>query len=473
MAGPGLQHSQNQSLELRQKLAPQMQQSLAILQATALELGQMVGQELAENPVLEEESTDLSLEDEKLDRDSEDIDEEFDELSRLDDEWREYLQQSRQAAPRGDAEAERRQHMMDSLVEPVTLTDHLLEQLATSDAAAEVRSLAETLVGNIDEDGLLGVDIEEMALEGAIPFAGLQEALALVQSFHPPGVGARDLRECLLIQLDRLGRGHSLEHRIVDRHLDELARKRYPQVARRLGVTPEQITAAAETIAGLEPKPGRAFSSGDNQYITPDVSVRRDGGDYVVVVNNDHIPHLRISNTYKDIMSSGGGAAAEAKEYIRDKIRAGKFLIKSIHQRQDTIRRIAGQIVERQRDFLDKGVAHLRPMNMAQIAGAVGVHETTVSRAIAGKYIATPRGVFEMRYFFKPGYETEGGASMSNTSVKQAVSELVKSEDPRKPLSDDKIVRKLAEDGIKIARRTVAKYRDELGILPSHLRRSY
>ena len=473
MAGPALQYSQNQSLDLRQKLAPQMQQSLAILQATALELGQMVGQELVENPVLEEESTDISLEEEKLDRDAEDIDEEFDEMSKLDDEWREYLQQSKSSAPRRDDDAERRQHMMDSLVEAETLPEHLLEQLGTSDAEGEVRALAEMLIGNIDEDGLLPVDIEDMALENALPFQKLKQALEIVQSFYPAGVGAQNLRECLLIQLERDGRGHSLEFRIIDKHLDDLARKRFPQIARKLGVTPEQITAAAEAISHLEPKPGRAFTPSTNQYITPDVTVTRDAGDYVVVINNEHVPHLRISNTYKDIMSSGGAAAQEAKEYIREKIRAGKFLIKSIHQRQDTIRRIAEQIVERQRDFLDAGVSHLKPMNMAQIAKVVGVHETTVSRAIAGKYISTPRGVYEMRYFFKPGYETESGETMSNTSVKQAVAEIVKEEDTRKPLSDDKIVNGLAEKGIKIARRTVAKYRDELGILPSHLRRSY
>ena len=469
----GLQHSQHQSLELRQKLAPQMQQSLAILQATSMELNHLVDQELSENPVLEEESNEISLEQEKLDRDNEDIDSEFNELSKLDDEWREYMAQSRANAPRRDDDEERRQHMMDSLVEAETLADHLLAQLSTSDGDEEVRALAELLIGNIGEDGLLTQNIEDMALENGLAYPKLKKALKLVQSFHPVGVGAQDLRECLLIQLQRLGKIHSLEYRVVDKHLDELARKRYPQIARKLSVTPEQITAAAEMIATLDPKPGRPFSQGTNFYVAPDVFVERDGADYVITINNDHVPHLRISNIYKDIMASGGEAGADAKEYIREKIRSGKFLMRCIHQRQDTIRRMAEEIVARQREFLDKGVAHLRPMNMAQIAAVVGVHETTVSRAIAGKYIATPRGVFEMKYFFKPGYETDDGESMSNTSVKQAVAEWVKEEDRRKPLSDEKLVNQLAEKGIKIARRTVAKYRDELGILPSHLRRSY
>ncbi len=468
----GLSQAHTQSLELRQKLAPQMQQSLAILQATAMELNQLVDQELAENPVLEEESHEISLEEQKLDRDSEEAaDREIDELMKLDDDWREYAAQSHAATRAGPEEEERRRHLMDSLVEVETLADHLLEQLHTADADDGVRELAETLIGNIDDDGLLVQNIEDMALESGLPFGKLQEALALVQSFHPPGVGAQDLRECLLIQLRRAGRAASLEYRVVDKHLDDLARRRFVQIARKLAVPVDQVGAAAAAIAKLEPKPGRPFQQGTNHYVAPDVRVERDGAGYVVSVTNDHVPHLRISNTYKDLVAGGGAGAAEAREYIRDKIRAGKFLIKAIHQRQDTVLRIAEQIVERQRDFLDRGVSHLHPMNMAQVAEAVGVHETTVSRAIAGKYIATPRGVFEMKYFFKPGYQTDGGEAMSNTSVKEEVAELVREEDPRKPLSDDNIVKALAGKGIDIARRTVAKYRDELGILPSHLRR--
>jgi RNA polymerase sigma-54 factor len=472
MATPGLHQTQRQSLDLRQKLAPQMQQSLSILQATALELNYLVNQELAGNPVLEEDSGDISPEKEKLDQDDQETDEEFSELAQLDEEWRDYMQQTRSNSPAHEDQVKQREHMMDSLVEAETLSEHLLGQLATSETRGEIRDLAFMLIGNINQDGLLAQDIEEMALENALPLAKLHEAMLILQSFHPVGVAAQDLRECLLIQLRKLDKSHSLEYRIVDRHLDELARKHYPQIARRLSVSPEQITAAAGMIATLNPKPGRQFSPGSNQFVTPDISVERDGNDYLIVINNDNVPHLRISNIYKDIMS-GGKAGQEVKEYIRDKIRAGKFLIKCIHQRQETIRKIAEEIVKRQRDFLDKGIAHLHPMNMAQIAAVVGVHETTVSRAIAGKYIATPRGVFEIKYFFKSGYETKSGETMSNTSVKQEVSRLVKFENSRTPFSDDKIVKELSEKGIKIARRTVAKYRDEMGILPSHLRRSY
>ena len=472
MPAQTLNHSQSQNFELRTAIAPQMQQSLGVLQASTLELNQMIGQELSANPVLEEESVEISLEEEKLDKDQEDLDEELSEISQLDDDWRDYYQQSRSTRMRTDEENEKYQRRIDSLVEPQTLTENLTEQLNTTDCEKDVHDLTQILIGYIDDDGFLSQNIEDLALENGIPFQPLKKALNTLQSFHPPGIGAQDLRECLLIQLNRLGKEHSLEHRIVDKYLDELARKRYPQISKKLGVTIDKITEAAESIAKLDPKPGSELSEGNNHFISPDVTVIKDADEYLISINDETIPRLRISNTYKDIIS-GGNATTDTKEYIRDKIHAGKFLIRCIEQRQETIRKISEENVKRQRDFLDHGVAHLHPMNMAQVAEVVGVHETTVSRAIAGKYIATPRGVFEMKYFFKPGYETSDGESLSNTSVKQAVSDLVKNEDHTKPYSDDKIVKKLHEQGIKLARRTVAKYRDELGILPSHLRRTY
>ena len=472
MPSQSLNHSHTQSLDLRTAIAPQMQQSLNVLQASTLELNQMIGQELSANPVLEEESVEISLEEEKLDKDQEDLDEELSEISRLDDEWRDYYQQSRSNRMRSDEENERIQRRMDSLVEAQTLTEHLTEQLNTTDCEKEIYELTEMLIGYIDDDGFLSQNIEDLALENAIPFQSLKKSLSILQSFHPPGIGAQDLRECLLIQLNILGKNHSLEYRIVDKHLDELARKRYPQISKKLGVSIDKITEAASSIANLDPKPGSELSQGNNHFITPDVTVIKDSDDYIISINNETIPRLRISNVYKDIIS-GGSAEKDAKEYIREKIHAGKFLIKCIEQRQDTIRKISEEIIKRQRDFLEHGISQLHPMNMAQVAEVVGVHETTVSRAIAGKYIATPRGVFEMKYFFRSGYETLDGESMSNTSVKQAVSNLVKNEDQTKPLSDEKVVQKLKEQGIKLARRTVAKYRDELGILPSHLRRTY
>ena len=462
---------QFQSLQQQQTIAPQMQQSLQLLQTPTLELRHLVQQEMVENPTLEEESTEVSLEDASSPSEDDDFEKEFAELSQLDEEWREYMAQSRMSAPRRDDAEAKHQFVMDSIVEPITLQEHLLNQLSTSDAFGDKRELAATLIGNIDENGFLQVDLEDMSFDMGIPYGDLTDARKIIQGFDPVGVGAVDLRECLLIQLERLGKHHSLEYRVVDHHLDDLARKRYPQIAKRLSVAPEQITKAAGFIATLDPRPGSRFGGDTNTYVSPDVNVERIGGKWIVTMNNDQVPRLRISNAYKDLMASGDGR--EARSYIREKIRAGRFLIKSIHQRQQTIQSIATEIVKRQQEFLEYGPSKLKPMNMAQVADEVGVHETTVSRAVSGKYMSTPHGVFEMKYFFTTGYETEDGESMSNTSVKQSLSDLVADEDPKKPFSDQKIVEELGKKGIKIARRTVAKYREELNILPSHMRRSY
>jgi RNA polymerase sigma-54 factor len=328
------------------------------------------------------------------------------------------------------------------------------------------------IIGNIDDMGFLQTSPEEMARNSGVEIDDLQRVLALVQTFHPVGVGARDLRECLLIQLRRLGKDHSIEYRIVDRHLDDLGKKRFPEIARRLGTTVEQVQKSANFIATLDPKPGQLFTADPNNYILPDVFVEKIGGEFVISLNGDQIPRLRISNIYKDLMSQENGGT-DVREYIRDKIRSGKFLIKSIHQRQQTISNISHEILKRQGEFMEKGSSALKPMTMVQIADAVGVHETTVSRAISGKYMATPQGVYEMKYFFTPGYQTSDGQSMSNTSVKEAIAELVKGENPKQPLSDKEIVEMLTKNGIPIARRTVAKYRAELNILPSNMRKSF
>jgi RNA polymerase sigma-54 factor len=281
------------------------------------------------------------------------------------------------------------------------------------------------------------------------------------------------LRECLLIQLNREGKEDSLEYKIVLEHMDDLGRRRFPEIARRMGISVEDVQKAADNIGRLNPRPGQVFAEAPQNYVLPDVTVERVDGEYQIILNNEQIPHLRISNLYKDIIASGNTEGSEVKDYIRDKIRSGKFLIRSIHQRQQTISNIAQQIVTRQRDFLEHGPSHLKPMTMGEVADAVGVHETTVSRAVSGKYMATPQGIFEMKYFFTPGYQTATGESLSNTSVKEAILDLVKREDGNAPLSDNEIVEILSERGIPIARRTVAKYRTELNILPSHMRRKY
>lgn len=464
-----------QHLSQQQRLSPQLQQSLNILQAPVFELRQMIDAEMAQNPVLEAEDTGISLEQERPEAELQDDDfaSEFDRLSKMDDEWRNYLQQSAAGhGPRTSEEEERRQFLFDSLTVPVTLQDHLVQQLAMVECTPEVRALVEMLIGSLDDRGFLGAPIAETSLQQGIPIAGLQEAKEIIQTFDPPGVGAEDLRECLLIQLKRSGREHSLESRIISAHLEDLARHRFPHIARRLSVEPSDITRAAEIIGSLNPRPASNFSPGQQQFIVPDVRVERSGGKYVVQMDEGQLPRLRISNLYKDIMANPKGGQ-DVRDYIRDKIRSGKFLIRSIHQRQQTIQRIAEEIVSRQQDFFRNGPSALKPLIMSQVAEVVGVHETTVSRAIAGKYMSTPYGVFEMRYFFTSGLETQDGEQLSNTSVKTTIAEMIRQEDASAPLSDDDIATRLKEQGVKIARRTVAKYREALSILPSHLRRKF
>jgi len=254
--------------------------------------------------------------------------------------------------------------------------------------------------------------------------------------------------------------------------MEALGKRRIPEIARGTGQSVEEVQGALERIARLEPRPGRAFLPDNDQYILPEVFVQKSADDFIVTTNNEHIPHLRISNTYKDLMSQRENSA-EVRNYIREKIRAGKFLIKSLHQRQQTILNIAREIVRRQHDFMEKGVAFLKPLTMVQVAEVVGVHETTVSRAVSGKYIQTPQGLFEMKYFFTAGIQTSTGDGMSNTSVKDMIADIFKKEDPTRPLSDQEVVKMLQDKGIVIARRTVAKYRTELNILPSNLRKVY
>jgi RNA polymerase sigma-54 factor len=472
MAGPGMHQTQN--LSLQQVLAPQLQQSLLILQAPLLELRNLVQQEMETNPVLEELAEEPNAEErgEAEAKPDENFKEEFDRLAKLDEEWRDYMAQSSSYSGRSQEQEDKRQFFFDSIPTQETLQQHLMSQLNQQMLNGDDRKTAELTIGNIDDNGFLQTTPEEMALNTGIPQEDFENILTLIQSFYPPGVGARDLRECLLIQLKREGKQNTLEYKIISEHMQDLGKRRFPEIARRMGISAEQVQKCANSIAQLDPRPGAIFAEAPKNYVLPDVTVEKVNNNYQVILNGEQIPHLRISNTYKDIMAQDSNGN-EVKDYIRDKIRSGKFLIKSIHQRQQTISNIAHQIVSRQREFFDKGSAFLKPMTMVQIADAVGVHETTVSRAISGKYMSTPQGVFEMKYFFTPGYQTATGESMSNTSVKEAILDLVKAEEGNSPLSDKEIVEILSKRGIPIARRTVAKYRTELNILPSNMRRRY
>ena len=469
---------QTQSLALQQVLSPQLQQSLLILQTPLLELRNLVQQEMETNPVLEELPDEPGVDERNEVEPSADdnFKNEFEKLASLDEEWRDYMAQSA-SYPEGFRDSkeaqDKRQFVFDSIPVQETLQQNLIGQLNQGVLSASDRKAAELIIGNIDDNGFLQGTPEEMALNSGIPKEDFEKMLALIQSFYPSGVGARDLRECLLIQLARGGKERSLEYKIVSEHMEDLGKRRFPEIARRMGISVEDVQKAADNIARLNPRPGQVFAAAPQNYVLPDVMVEKVDGEYQIVLNNEQIPHLRISNLYKDIIASGNTQSSDVKDYIRDKIRSGKFLIRSIHQRQQTILNIAWQIVSRQRDFLEHGPSHLKPMTMGEVADAVGLHETTVSRAVSGKYMATPQGVFETKYFFTSGYQTATGESLSNTSVKEAILDLVKHESGSAPLSDHEIVEILGERGIPIARRTVAKDRTELNILPSHMRRKY
>src|SRR5437867_4537201 len=413
MVAHGMQ--QTQSLALQQVLAPQLQQSLLILQTPLLELRNLVRQEMETNPVLEE-LPDQSSADGPADVESvadNNFKEEFEKLASLDEEWRDYMAQSGSYS-RSQETQDKRQFFFDSIPVQETLQQNLIGQLNQTALSAHDRKAAEMIIGNIDDNGFLQSTPEEMALNAGIPKGEFERMLALSRNFYPAGVGARDLRECLLIQLERDGKQNSLEYKIISEHMEDLGKRRFPEIARRMGMSVEKVQECANDIARLNPRPGQIFTTAPPNYVLPDVTVEKMDGEYQVILNGEQIPHLRISNTYKDIMAQGNNGS-EVKDYIRDKIRSGKFLIRSIHQRQQTISNIAQQIVSRQQDFFEHGSSHLKPMTMKEIADAVGVHETTVSRAVSGKYMATPWGVFEMKYFFTPGYQTATGESLSNT----------------------------------------------------------
>ena len=342
-----------------------------------------------------------------------------------------------------------------------------------SDLDEKEMDVAEIVIGNIDENGFLQSTVEELADVADSDVDTVDEVLSVIRSFDPSGVGAADLRECLLLQLERKGKLDSIEYLVVDKHMDALGRRRFPEISKAVGLGIDEIQEIAENIGQLNPRPGSAFEETAEQYVVPEVFVEWKNDQWEVYSNREEMPQIRISNTYKDLMSQARDSK-DVREYIRGKIRDGNFLIRSIHQRHDTILKIGREIVARQSDFLENGVSHLKPMTMSEIAEKVEVHETTVSRAVSGKYMKTPQGLYEMRYFFTGAIKSsDGGEGKSNTSVKQILSELVEGEDKSKPLSDEAIVKLMGEKKVKIARRTVAKYRGELGILPSSMRRVY
>ena len=485
--GHGLQQRQSQSLVL----APQLRQSLKILQVAALDLRTVIQAELQSNPTIEElpmegisleepsKDTQVDGESAQLDtlgeRDSSKNDEmdfskEFQILEKFDDDWRDTPGITSKTHTAEDAE--KRQHFFDSLVSKTSLQDHLMQQADVSNLSEDVRLAMSHLIGSLNEQGLLTQKLADIVLQTGLPLSAVQEASKLLKTFDPLGIGCSSLAECLIAQLAAKGRAESLPGRILRDHFELLTRRRIPEIARKCGIAQDDVQEAIEEIGRLDPAPGRQFAEDNNRVVVADVTVENDDGEWKIHLNSDYIPKLRISNTYREMIARGKLNKQEG-DYLRERIRAGKFLIDSIEQRQRTIERITREILKNQNDFFEKGVAHLKPLTMTVIADIVGVHETTVSRAIANKYIKTPHGVFDFKYFFTPGYQADSGASVSNTSVKEMIADLINIEDKSSPLSDQELVAKLLGKGIKIARRTVAKYREELGVLPSNLRRDY
>ena len=473
-----------QTPQMRQemKLAPRMLQALRFLQVPWPELRELVRAELESNPVLEEKLGDgeaaLPASEPLAATASDEVDQENDfepdDFGREIDTLEQMLEPRPLAgapgtpAPSPEAE-EKRQFFLDSITAPPSLHAHLEEQLNESGLDEAQKQAGAYVIGNVDDNGWLAADVAEIARDSGASEAAVRAALAVVQEFDPPGVAACDLKECLLIQLRRAGHGDgSPAARLVAEHLEELGSQTAAQLAQATGLDEPAVAAALKAIAALDPKPGLKFSAPPAVYVTPEVDIRKTAaGTYVVEPVRDALPRLRISAEY-EAMLEDPETAAEAKKYLVEKIRAGRFVVDSLHQRRTTIRRIAEEIAAAQGDFFEHGISKLKPMTMG---AKLGVHETTVGRAVAGKYARTPQGVFELRFFFTGGLKTADGGSISTEAVKEAVAKIIAREDLRKPLSDQAIAEKLNGQGLKVARRTVAKYREELGLPPAHKRK--
>lgn len=484
MSGPGLNQSFHQRQTQQLVLAPQMRQSLKILQVAALDLRATVQEELQSNPALEElPMDDVSLEKNATSADDKnapdhdqreelDFSKDFQVLEKIGQDWKDHMSDTGGVRQTTSEEDERRQHFFDSLTNEVSLQEHLMSQAELADASPVATEALRFLVGSLDDRGYLTSSLSDLALQSGLPLGTVQEAAKLLKTFEPAGIGAETLADCLLIQLAQKGREKSVAARIIRDHFELLVRRRIPDLARKTGLAPDVIQEAIEEIGTLDPAPGRRFADDSNRVVVPDVTVEEDNGEWKIILNNDYIPRLRLSNTYKELIAKGKLSKQES-DYLREKLRSGKFIINAIEQRQRTIERITREIIKHQGEFFAEGISKLKPLTMTQIADIIGVHETTVSRALANKYIKTPHGVFEMKYFFTSGYQSDAGESVANTSVKEMIADIIAAEDPGKPLSDQEIVGLLEAKGLKIARRTVAKYREELGLLPSNLRRRY
>lgn len=473
------------SLKLSQQLrmTPQLQQAIKLLQLSRLELESMVQKEMEENPILEEvhevmeddgnfeNSSKDQLQGQENTKETQDMQ---DPKKQDEFEWENYVEENPMPGQMtnfagNNEEINNYENIFSS---QQTLYDHLIWQLGLSGFNDEEKELGAILIGYIEDDGYLKTPIVQIAEDEEVDATELEEMIPFLQEFDPPGVFARDLKECLLIQAKHLQEDTHELVAMIETQMSNLEKKNYPAIAKEMNLELEEVVEISKIIHSMEPKPGRAFNSTETHYVTPDVYVYPVGDEYVVSLNEDGLPRLKVSNFYKNVLQDGG-TNDSTQEYIQDKLRSAVWLIKSIHQRQRTIYKVAESIVKHQRDFFDKGPKFIKPMILKDIANDIEMHESTVSRVTTAKYMHTPRGIFELKHFFNSGISKTDGDSLASESVKVKIKELVDGEDSKSPLSDQKLVDLLKKDGIKIARRTVAKYRDALGILPSSKRKKY
>lgn len=496
-----------QSLKMSQSLVmtPQLQQAIKLLQLSRMELIEQVREEMEQNPLLEtpddtvegdmadkapgEASLEADTTEQRADYETP-IPEKAQEVTPEkgpgeDIDWDQYLNSYQFNEPttpsnKGNVDLEDLPSFEANMVKKEDLVDHLHEQLSGVRLNDAELRIAELIIGNLDDDGYLKLsDVEgdpliRLANEADVDMRVAEKVLRRIQALDPKGCASRDLQECLLVQLQCLHDPHAgLLGTILKKHMKLLESKNYPAIARDLKVTLEEVVTAAKLLNRLDPKPGRNFSGDDAQYITPDVYVYKMGEEYTVVLNDDGLSKLRISGAYAQALKGGRLPSGQTKEFVQEKLRSAMWLIRSIHQRQRTIHKVTESIVKFQRDFFDKGIAHLKPLILRDVAEDIGMHESTVSRVTTAKYVHTPQGIFELKYFFNSSIARTGGDDIASEAVKNHIKQIVGQEDARNPYSDQKIVELLKAQGIEIARRTVAKYREVLGVLPSSKRKKY
>jgi|APFre7841882590_1041340.scaffolds.fasta_scaffold21542_1 RNA polymerase sigma-54 factor len=492
-----------QELRLSQQLVmtPQLQLAIKLLQMCKLELADKIQQEMTENPFLEEvQEAEKETSEEGEGSTIERVDSELEMFTNVKEgtrlEWKDYIAQSSNESYIPFDEREEKESFEAVVTKSTSLADHLMWQLHMSGFTGEEQEIGELIIGNLNQDGYLQPSLAEIAKvylfgEGREEGEGngthvthlnwirllsvLQKAekvLQRIQEFDPLGVASRSLEECLLVQIRFLYDERDLLEKMVRFHLSDLERKKYQAIASALNARMEEVVETAKVIAHLEPKPGRPFSDQEPQYITPDIHVFKTGDDYTVVLNGDGLPKLRISPFYlKSLYNSS--SSAEVKNYVRDKMRSAIWLIKSIYQREKTIRKVMESIIKFQRGFFDHGINYLKPLVLKDVAEDISMHESTVSRVTTNKYVHTPHGIFELKYFFNAGVGSEGGEGVASETVRNKIKEILASEDSKHPYSDQEIVEILKKQGLTIARRTIAKYREMLGILPSSRRKKF